>query len=210
MPDPNVIPRRDAFIQAAAAEFDKAGYAAASLSTIAARVGKTKGAMRYHFASKAALARAVIETQYAQWEDVLAAVRAGGYNGIDALIVLAFVVAARFRDDVLVRAALSLLGDPGLQGVELPTPFVGWIDMTTRLLAEAGSLGELDSVLDAEAAAEVLVEVFAGAQDAARRLTNMQDLELRVWRYWLLCLPGLGIHDGAERVPRLAEDAARY
>jgi AcrR family transcriptional regulator len=210
MAEPNVIARRDEIIQAAAVEFDEAGYAAASLSRIAGRLGRTKGALSYHFSSKAQLAHAVVETQYSQWEDVLAAVRAGDHRGIDALILIAFIVAARFRDDVLVRAAVRLQGDAGLYGVDMPTPFVGWMGMTTGLLTEAVALGELDPVLGPEESAEVLVEVFTGAQDIAKRLTNMEDLDARVHRYWLLCLPGLGIPDGADRVARLAKEAAAY
>ncbi|MFC4244334.1 hypothetical protein ACFOYW_13220 [Gryllotalpicola reticulitermitis] len=169
-----------------------------------------RGALSYHFASKEQIAQAVIETQYLQWEDVLAAVRAGGFAGIDALIVLSFVTAARFRDDVLVRAALRLLEDPALREVELPTPFVGWIGITARLLTEAGSLGELDSALPPQEAAEALVELFVGAPAISKQLTGMQDLTARVRRYWLLYLPGLGIHDGVERVPPLARRAAAF
>jgi len=210
MAQPNSAARRDAIIRAAAAEFDDVGYAAASLSGIAGRLQRTKGALSYHFSSKAQLAHAVGETQYSQWEDVLQAVRAAGYSGIDALILVSFIVGAKFRDDVLVRAAIALQGDAGLQGVEMPTPFVGWLGMTARLLAEAESLGELDAALPPEEAAEVLVEAFVGAQDIARRLTRLQDLDERLRRYWLLCLPGLGVRDGSSRVPRLADEATAY
>ena len=210
MPGPKGSKRRDEFIHAAAVEFDEVGYAAASLSRITARLGKTKGATAYYFATKAQLAHAVVETQYSQWEDVAEVVRGGGYQGIDALIVLSFVVAKRFRDDVLVRAALRLLDGGEPAGVELPTPFVAWIAITTRLLTEAESLGEIAAALDLREAAEVLVAVFAGAQRLSKRLSNTEDLEERVRAYWLLFLPGLDIHDGSDRVPRLAAAAVTY
>lgn len=210
MTQPRATARRDEITRAAAAEFDEVGYAAASLSSIAARLGKTKGAMSYHFSSKASLAREVVETQYRQWEGVLGGIRGDGHRGVDAMILLAFAVAARFRDDVLVRAGIRLQHDAGLHGVDLPTPFVSWIDMTRELLTEAQAAGELDSVLDADAAAEVLVEAFTGVQQVAHRLTKAADIDLRVRRYWTLVLPGLGVTDGAERVARLAAQAESY
>lgn len=209
MPVSKTVARREALINAAAAEFDEHGYAAASLSSIAGRLGRTKGSINYYYPSKTSLAAAVVETQYSQWDAVLASVRAEGYTGIDALIVVAFIVAARFRDDVLVRAAIRLQADPGLHGGELPTPFVGWIGITAGLLAEAQSLGQVRTALAPEAAAEVLVEAFTGAQEISNRLTGTRDLESRVRGYWMLSLPGLGIEDGAERVTRLATEAER-
>lgn len=210
MTQPRATARRDEITRAAAAEFDEVGYAAASLSSIAARLGKTKGAMSYHFSSKGSLAREVVESQYRHWEDVLARIRADGNTGIDAMILLSFAVAGRFRDDVLVRAGIRLQHDAGLHGVELPTPFVSWMEITHTLLEEAQQNGELNSVLDVDAASEVLVEAFTGVQQVAHRLTTAQDIEVRVRRYWILVLPGLGVADGRERVDGLAAAATAY
>ncbi|MFC4243667.1 ScbR family autoregulator-binding transcription factor [Gryllotalpicola reticulitermitis] len=210
MTQPRASARRDEITRAAAAEFDEVGYAAASLSSIAARLGKTKGAMSYHFSSKASLAREVVEAQYRQWEDVLSGIRTDGYSGLDAMILLAFAVAQRFRDDVLVRAGIRLQHDAGLHGVDLPTPFVSWMSVTRDLLAEANANGELQPVLDLEGAAEVLVEAFTGVQQVAHRLTRAQDIHGRVQRYWTLMLPGLGVTDPVERVARLAQQSEAY
>ena len=210
MTQPRATARRDEITRAAAAEFDEVGYAAASLSSIAARLGKTKGAMSYHFSSKASLAREVVESQYSQWQTVLGSIRADGHGGLDAMILLAFAVAGRFRDDVLVRAGIRLQHDAGLHGVELPTPFVSWMEITRTLLTEAAANGELESVLDIDATAEVLVEAFTGVQQVAHRLTKAADIELRVRRYWTLMLPGLGVSDGAQLVERLAQASAAY
>lgn len=210
MTQPRATARRDEITRAAAAEFDEVGYAAASLSSIAARLGKTKGAMSYHFSSKGSLAREVVEAQYRQWEGVLGGIRADGHRGVDAMILLSFAVAGRFRDDVLVRAGIRLQHDAGLHGVELPTPFVSWFDITRQLLAEAEERGELKSVLDVDGAAEVLVEAFTGVQQVAHRLTKAKDIDARVRRYWTLLLPGLGVPDSAALVERLAAQSTAY
>ncbi len=201
---------RDEIARAAAAEFDEFGYAAASLSGIAARLGKTKGAMSYHFSSKASIAREVVESQYRQWGEVVRRIRADDYTGLEAMILISFVVAGRFRDDVLVRAGIRLQHDAGLHAVELPTPFVGWMDTTRPLLAEAQAMGELPAELDIDAAAEVLVAAFTGVQQVAHRLTRAQDIDMRVRHYWLLLLPGMGVADGEAIVSRLAAASQTY
>jgi AcrR family transcriptional regulator len=202
--------RRDEIVRAAAAEFDEVGYAAASLSSIAARLGRTKGAMSYHFSSKASLAREVAEYHFGQWEGVVTGIRADSYNGIEAMILLSFAVAARFRDDVLVRAGIRLQHDAGLHEVELPPPFNWWITMTRALLEEGRSLGQLPEGIDLDAAAEVLVEAFTGVQQVAHRMSGAQDIHERVERYWLLLLPGLGVADGPELIERLGVASRAY
>jgi len=201
--------RRDQILHAAAAEFDEVGYAAASLSSIAARLGRTKGAMSYHFSSKASLAQEVAANQYEQWGHVLERVRADGYDGIEALVLLAFVVAARFRDDVVVRAGIRLQQDAGLHGVDLPTPFVGWNDLTKRLLDSAPDL-QLPPGLDTEEVAEVMVEAFAGLEQVSYRLAHATDIQDRVRRYWLLLLSAFRVSDAENLVARLSMEAERY
>ena len=200
--------RRDQILHAAAAEFDEVGYAAASLSSIAARLGRTKGAMSYHFSSKASLAQEVAANQYEQWGQVLERVRADGYDGIEALVLLAFVVAARFRDDVVVRAGIRLQQDAGLHGVDLPTPFVGWNDLTKRLLDSAPDL-RLPPGLDTEEVAEVMVEAFAGLEQVSYRLAHATDIQDRVRRYWLLLLSAFHVSDAENLVARLSMEAER-
>lgn len=202
--------RRDEIIRAAAAEFDEAGYAAASLSSIAARLGRTKGAMSYHFSSKAALAHEVAEYHFTQWEGVHAAIRADGYAGLEAMIVLSFVVATRFRDNVLVRAGIRLQHDAGLRDVTLPPPYIWWMGLTRKLLDEGSELGQVPAGVDLDAAAEVLVEAFSGVQLVAQSQTRATDIYERIERYWTMLLPGLGVANGAELVTRLGAASADY
>ena len=58
---------RAAIVESAAAEFSKRGYAAASINTILEHSNATKGAMYFHFDSKEALARAVLEEGLARY-----------------------------------------------------------------------------------------------------------------------------------------------
>jgi AcrR family transcriptional regulator len=202
--------RREEIVRAAAAEFDEVGYAAASLANIAARLGRTKGAMSYHFSSKASLAHEVAAYHFGQWEQVLTAIRADGSIGIDVMVLVSFSIAARFRDDVLVRAGIRLQHDAGLHDVELPRPFVWWTKMTHDLLIEGKDAGQLAADLDVDAAAEVLVEAFTGVQQVAHRMTGARDIHERIERYWLLFFPGLGVSDGPALVARLGAASVAY
>lgn len=204
--------RRDEIVHAAAAEFDEVGYAAASLSSIAARLGRTKGAMSYHFASKASLANEVVVNQYRHWEQLTERIRDDGYAGVDAVVLLSFVVCTRFRDDVLVRAGIRLQLDAGLHDVDLPTPFVRWVAITSALLTDAAAKAEvrLPDGLDAESTAEVLVEAFTGLQQVAYSLTTARDITIRVRNYWRLALPSLGVSDVEHRIESLCAASEHY
>jgi AcrR family transcriptional regulator len=203
--------RRDEIIRAAAAEFDEVGYAAASLSSIAARLGRTKGAMSYHFSSKGSLAQEVAQYHFNQWPGITEGIRADGLTGLEAMVTLAFVVAARFRDNVLVRAGIMLQHDAGLKNeIELPPPYVWWMTMTRGLLQEGQADGQVAADVDLDAAAEVLVEAFIGVQQVSHRMTAVQDIHERVERYWLLLLPGLGVKNVPELVARLSAASLKY
>jgi AcrR family transcriptional regulator len=68
---------RECILRAAAQEFERAGFVAASLRAMLARVGVTKGAFYFHFESKEAVAaeRGLTDPEapnlYAEWERTL-------------------------------------------------------------------------------------------------------------------------------------------
>ncbi|WP_022901075.1 ScbR family autoregulator-binding transcription factor [Humibacter albus] len=210
MTQARALARREEIVHAAASEFDEVGYAAASLSSIAGRLGRTKGALGYHFSSKSSLALEVVSLQYGQWEAIADRIRADGYSGLDAIVMLSFVVAGRFRDDVLVRAGIRLQHDAGLNDVDLPVPFVGWIALVRTLLTESAPDVPLPHGVDAESAAEVLVEAFTGLQQVAHRLTRASDIDERVDRYWLMFLPAFGVSDPRDMVRTLRRSSTTY
>ncbi|MGN6125321.1 MAG: ScbR family autoregulator-binding transcription factor [Humibacter sp.] len=210
MTQARAVARRDEIVRAAAAEFDEMGYAGASLSNIGARLGRTKGAMSYHFSSKASLAQEIAAHPHEQWDAVVSNIRDAGYSGIDAVVMLSFIVSRRFRDDVLIRAGIRLQHDAGLHGVDLPVPFVGWMEIVRAQLADNESSVKLPAGIDIDSAAEVLVEAFTGLQQVAHRLTKARDIHQRVSHFWLIMLPALGIEDAPERVVRLRTESDAY
>ena len=101
---------RHAVIRAAAEVFAERGYAAATIAEILDRAGVTKGALYFHFDSKEALARGVIEAQITGDSHVPCELKLQEW--VDVGMVLAYQIP---RDAVL-------RGDPSLGRPAQPTP----------------------------------------------------------------------------------------
>src|SRR5919206_3402040 len=74
-PQPRAQATRQAILTAAAEHFARNGYHATSLDSVLADSGGTKGALYFHFASKEALARAVIAEMVQRCRDLREQIR---------------------------------------------------------------------------------------------------------------------------------------
>jgi AcrR family transcriptional regulator len=186
---------RASILRVAAEEFDKRGYASVALSEIAARLEVTKGTIYFHFSSKAALASAVVDMYLSAWEALLAEVARQELRGMAALRWLSARVARNYRDEPGVRAPLRLMRESDVIGIDLPTPFLPWVETVTRHVREAQKLGEVRRGLEAETVAWQIVAGFFGAQEISHQLTASADLVERVETMWDLLLPGIESRD---------------
>lgn len=182
---------RETLLLAAAREFDEHGYAAATLQGIADRLGKTKGALGYHFPSKASMALSIVERFYAELPGLAERYRTDGRMDVRSLVAMSLEVAGQFRDDVMVRAAVRLQRDADTVDAELPTPYVNWTSLTEAALRDAESDGQLVAGLDVAAAARVLVAGFFGTQQVATALGHRAELIDWVLDMWRVVLPGV-------------------
>lgn len=182
---------RETLLLAAAQEFDEHGYAAATLQGIADRLGKTKGALGYHFPSKGSMAQSIVERFYSALPGLVETYRAGGSMDVRSLVAMSLEVAGQFRDDVMVRAAVRLQRDADVVDADLPTPYVNWTALTEGALRDAESNGQLVAGLDVAAAARVLVAGFFGTQQVATALGHRAELIDWVLDMWRVVLPGV-------------------
>lgn len=117
---PNTTPARDALLRAAAEEIIDRGYTAASMSSIAARLGMTKGSLAYHFPAKrdlaVALAEHLDETLRVARHDARTAFPA---SGLRALVAYVFNVGERCKD-LEIAAGAVLVFDPVNNRLDLP------------------------------------------------------------------------------------------
>jgi AcrR family transcriptional regulator len=101
---------------AAATQFDALGYQGASMNTVAAHAGVTKGALYFHFPTKRALAEAVIAERNITWTAMVAQVTAHELDPLQTILAIADAVAVCLCSDPLVRGGNRLFNDPCLQG----------------------------------------------------------------------------------------------
>src|SRR5918911_2908417 len=97
-PQPRARATRQAILTAAAEHFARNGYHATSLERVLADSGGTKGALYFHFASKEALARAVIAEMVQRWSDLRRQVGELGLDPLSALLALVDEVIAGLID----------------------------------------------------------------------------------------------------------------
>lgn len=185
------IQTRANLLRVAAEEFDKRGYADVSLSDIAAKQGVTKGTVYFHFTSKAALASAVVDSYFGMWETLLNEMKQRDFRGIYALRWLSAEVAQNYRDDPGVRAPLRLMRESNVIGIELPTPFLPWIETVEKHLTEAQSMGELRPAINIKSTAWQVVAGFFGAQEISHQLKERTEMVERVDAMWDLLLSGI-------------------
>ncbi|MEV6954756.1 ScbR family autoregulator-binding transcription factor [Streptomyces sp. NPDC051183] len=178
---------RQAILDSAASAFDRAGFAATSLSDVVRDAGVTKGALYFHFPSKEALARALLEEQHR----VSQAVTAVREPGLQTVIDLTHRTAFGLRTDVRIRAGIRLVIELRSATDPDPSPYDGWIDTCHRCLTPAQERGELLPSLDVYDLSTMIVGAFAGIQVASQARTHRADLHARVVDLWNFLLPGM-------------------
>jgi AcrR family transcriptional regulator len=182
---------RQSILNSAAELFAARGYLGTSIRDISTVIGCTTGAVYFHFESKEALARAILDAHYATWPPMVEASLDWPGMGVERIVVLSFRVAAAFRDDALVRAGERLWNEHTMIPVDMPTPYVGWIATMDRLLRLADAEGELRPGLDLPKVARVLVAAFFGTHTISNALDGRRHIHEAVEHMWLVLLPAL-------------------
>lgn len=163
---------RRAVLEAAATVFAEHGYTAATVADILKTAGVTKGALYFHFDSKEALARGVLEIQTDQRlpaQDIR----------LQELIDVAMSVAHRLLHEPVLRAGARLSADPiGRRHYGSAWPL--WVDMMAEITTEAHARGETLSHVVPREVAEMVVSAFNGVQLYAQLETGLKDIEHRV------------------------------
>ena len=179
---PSAAPRdpertRERLLQAASREIYRSGFQSASLDTILAAAGVTKGALYYHFKSKEALGYAVVDEIIApdvhgKWVYPLQGVK----DPIRALIGAVQRIPVRLED---VRGGCQLNNlaqemsplDTGFRK-RLATIFNAWRKAVASLLREGQTRGSVRRDVEPADAAGLLIAMVEGYGSLAK---NAQD-----------------------------------
>ncbi|HEX6870790.1 MAG TPA: TetR/AcrR family transcriptional regulator [Micromonosporaceae bacterium] len=165
------------------------GYLGTSVNDLLERAGLTKNAFYSYFASKEALAMAIVEHTNAQWPPLIASFEALRAPAVDTVIALSFEVADRYAHDVVVRAGIRLSLERDTIKSSIPPPFHGWVEEIERLLSPAGEWELMGLAAPADVAARVVVTFLIGTQYLAS--DDAADMTKRLAEVWTVVLPGL-------------------
>lgn len=182
-PEPHQRPRQQRahetkakILKAAARSFSIDGYAATSMNDIVAEAASTKGAVYFHFDSKEAIARELIN----HWLTALGGIRQStDESAIPAIEQLAAFFngsAALIADDALARAGPRLTTEAGLNTA--PPAFHEWVELVIRLVDAAIADGQLPAA--AQRLAANLCAGFIGAVQVIQILGDPGDFTSRI------------------------------
>ncbi|WP_422754146.1 ScbR family autoregulator-binding transcription factor [Micromonospora sp. WMMD708] len=182
---------RAAILRAAADVFDQFGYQTTSLGDIIAKAAVTKGALYFHFGSKAELAQAVVDMQHVAWMRVAERAAAPGTRALDTMIKLSHALAGQMIKDPVIRGGIRLTLERGALEQDGRTPYLDWIGMTGEFLDRAVEERDISPAIDTAETAHFIVGSFTGLQVLAQVLNERPRLNDKVAQMWRLVLPGL-------------------
>ncbi|WP_176444514.1 TetR/AcrR family transcriptional regulator [Rhodococcoides kyotonense] len=153
---------RDVIVEAAATEFSRRGYAAASVNTIVAASERTKGAMYFHFRSKEALGQAVTAQASRRYAEIAEPWRTAALHPIDALGGLLDDVTAAAIGEPVLLAELRLGIDPDFPSDPAGRASRGWEDIALELANSAASDGCFAAPFDPTRFVHAAASMLAG------------------------------------------------
>lgn len=178
------IRTRRAVLDAAATVFAERGYAAATVAEILSRAKVTKGAMYFHFDSKASLARGVLAAQTGMEHHVPRGLKLQEW--VDAGMTLA----ARLPGEPLLLAGVRLSVD--LQGRDVfGSVWPAWTQRTADFIEEAKRRGEVLPHVVPETTAHLFLGAWIGVQFVSQAVAGWADLERRTADLFEHVLPAL-------------------
>lgn len=186
---------REAILRAAAEEFDRLGYDRTSLSAVLARSGLTKGAFYFHFASKEALACALIEDQDQSWERMREEWDARAVGPLCKLVGMFVESADRMAGNVTLRAGVRLAADREVGYPGVPSAHLGWEKIIEDYLSAARDAGEIRSDVEPAALARTLCASTLGARYISSATTRCADFPARMRETLRFVLPSIASPD---------------
>ncbi|WP_165310862.1 TetR/AcrR family transcriptional regulator [Microbacterium protaetiae] len=172
-----------ALLEAAGAVFARLSYAEARLQDIADEAGISTGSLFFHLGNKTDIAHTVLATQQERMGLVLTEVLERGASTLDKIIGVFDGLAELVASDPLVQGGIRLSLQPATElDVEASTPYQEWVAVAARLVADGQKDGSVRDDIDVALAAELLNELFVGAQVLAGLEDSWQSLPLRVQR----------------------------
>lgn len=159
------IETQRAILAGAGRVFSRQAYSEARLKDIADEAEISQGSLYFHYGNKDDIARAVLTAQQERMNKVLQEARESNGTALEKLVSLFGRLAALVASDHLVQGGIRLSMQPDAEiESEAKGPYLEWIRVASALIQSGLEDGSLSPAADAEATAEILNELFIGAQ----------------------------------------------
>ncbi|MFH5877761.1 TetR family transcriptional regulator [Arthrobacter sp. NA-172] len=175
---PKGVATRNEILRVAAEVFARKGFEQTRMDDIIREVGLTKGAIYFHFSSKAQLAQAVVDEQKAHWLSRVQEEILSKNNPIEELRGLGeFMVRTVLSDSSawgvvhLANQLASVKEHPGG-----PSPLAAWVELVAGILQRGRASGVLTFSGAPSDTATVIVAAFDGLKSVTDAL-DPQDLK---------------------------------
>lgn len=190
---------RAELLHAAALEFAERGYSGASFSSVAARLGLTKGAFAYHFPTKQALAVALMAEFGQAFDDAVDEARSFFPTG-DLRTALRALRTIEVKADTepVVAAAFILMLDPQPPVDEIHEKFGRWVETFKVFLSNGEASGQVNLSVPLEDAAEFLVISLLGLTSLSHRTLGRSGVQDQM--HLRLLFTALGVQDTEELI----------
>ncbi|MCI0385825.1 ScbR family autoregulator-binding transcription factor [Streptomyces sp. CNQ085] len=190
-------------VRAAAEEFERHGFAGATLLRISGSAGVTKGALFFHFATKDELADAVRQRCVDDLDSLVEELRGAGRSPLQILVDLTYRLGLLLREDPFARAGVRLAHERRGAGAVPPDFHELWLGRVWGLLDEARGRGELSRTVTDDLARSAVTAVVSGVETLAWMGKPYPQAERWLSGLWGLLLPLL-VSPGSLRALRAA------
>lgn len=178
------IETQAALLDAAGRVFAKMEYDKAKLKDISDEAGISLGSLYFHFGNKDDVAAAVLETQQARMTAVLEEVRAATVESeVDRLLMLLDRISELMARDTLVQGGIRLVNSlpEELQNTGFGA-YAVWQSITEDMLRDGVREGSVTTEMSVELLAELVNEVYVGAQHLSGMFDQWASLPERIER----------------------------
>ncbi|MGH4033327.1 ScbR family autoregulator-binding transcription factor [Actinomycetota bacterium Odt1-20B] len=195
------IRTRRAVLNAAAVAFSETGYSNTTVAQILELADVTKGALYFHFDSKEALAKGVLDEQIEE-------ARPPQDLKMQEWVDIGMLLAYQLVHDPILRAGARLESDPEGRA-KYGSSWPRWTDLFAGVLAEAQERGEVLPHVNPRETAEFTVGAYHGNQMFSHYASHWQDMEQRASVLYKHVLPAITAPAILARLDTSADRGAR-
>lgn len=198
---------RDALVRAGAVVFNREGYDRATQLDIAHEARVTKGALQFHFPTKAVLADAIVADHDTFFRPAIARALDEAPSGAAALFESSASLARQLVEEPVVGAAYRLTMTESEFRPRITAPYRDWEATIAACLRAGVAECDLRPGSDGDATARFVVSSYVGVQSVSDMLMSRTDLIQRVADMWVILLPFIAVPDRTQDLHALMRNS---